>query len=251
MDSKERFSNRVDTYVLYRPSYPKEALDYLYGPVGFTPESEIADIGAGTGIFSRLLLERGSRVLAVEPNGAMREAAEKTLGDEPRYQSVAATAEETGLPDGAVDHITCAQSFHWFDRTAARKEFHRILKPGGKVALIWNSRLTGGTPFLEGYESLLHRYGTDYEKVGHKNLSEATLASFFKEHSMQRVVFPYRQLFDLEGLRGRLASSSYTPAPGQPNHEPMMMALDDLFNRTQQDGTVSFDYETEIYWGEV
>lgn len=250
MNSKERFSNRVDTYVKYRPSYPKEAIGYLYDIVGLRPSSEVADIGAGTGIFSRLLLAQGSNVTAVEPNQAMREAAEKVLGGEPNFRAVSGSAEATGLQDHSFDFIVCAQAFHWFDRSAAQSEFRRILKPGGKVVLIWNSRLTHGTPFLEEYDRLLHTFGTDYE-VSHKNISQETLLSFFKEGGLQEARFTIRQLFDFEGLSGRLLSSSYIPVPGHPSYKPMMRELRNLFDRNKQDGKVSFDYETEVFWGGV
>lgn len=249
MNNTDRFTDRADIYAKYRPSYPEEALDYLYGPVGFRTGSQIADVGAGTGLFTALLLKRGSEVSAVEPNGSMREELIRSRGGEKGLRVVEGTAEHTGLPDGSVDFVTCAQSFHWFDRPAAKREFGRILRPGGQAVLIWNSRLMSGTPFLEGYEALLRQFGTDYHVVSHKNISETDLRPFFREMKVAR--FPYRQLFDLEGLAGRVMSSSYCPLPGHPNYEPMMEALRTLFDSTQQDGTVSFDYETEIYWGEV
>jgi ubiquinone/menaquinone biosynthesis C-methylase UbiE len=251
MDSKERFSSRVGAYVKYRPSYPAEAISYLYDTVGFRPEDEIADIGAGTGIFSKLLLACGSRVIAVEPNQAMREAAVEELGHHAHYRAVSGAAEATGLPDSSVNHIVCAQSFHWFDRGAARLEFRRILKPGGKAVLIWNSRLLEGTPFLEEYEQLLLVYGTDYEKVRHKNISEEALASFFQPGGIRVARFSIRQLLNLEELGGRLQSSSYAPQAGHPNYVPMMAELENIFERNQQNGVVSFDYETEVFWGEV
>lgn len=252
MDSKERFSNRVDTYVKYRPSYPKEAIDYLYDVAGLSAESEVADIGAGTGIFSRLLLERGiRRVTAVEPNQEMREAAEQALGRDPRFRAWPGAAEATGLPDGSIDFIVCAQAFHWFDRSAAQTEFRRILKLGGKAALIWNARLTHGTPFLESYERLLYQFGTDYAQVNHRNVPREALLAFFKEGGMREARFGNRQVCDWEGLKGRLLSSSYCPVPGHPNHEPLMEALRRLFDRSEQGGTVAIEYETEIYWGEV
>lgn len=251
MNSKERFSDRVDKYVKYRPSYPQDAIAYLYNIVGFRPDSEIADIGAGTGIFSKLLVERGSHVIAVEPNLAMREAAEKELGREPNYRSVSGSAEATGLPDGSVDFIVCAQAFHWFDRSAAQYEFYRILKPGGKAVLIWNSRLTQGTPFLEEYEQLLQKFGTDYEKVKHTNISKESLFSFFKDGGPQEVRFTNGQSFDFEQLRGRLLSSSYSPLQGHPNYEPMMADLRNLFDRNNRDGKVVFEYETQVFWGEI
>lgn len=251
MDSKERFSNRVDSYVKFRPTYPVEALDYLDRTVGMSPRCTVADIGAGTGIFTELLLDRGIEVAAVEPNPAMREAAESWLGGRERVRFVAGSAEETGLPGDSVDIIVCAQAFHWFDRAAAQIEFRRVLKPGGKVVLIWNSRLTQGTPFLEGYEHLLRAYANDYKEVQHKNISPDVLALFFKEGSMKVARFSNRQEFDFEGLKGRLLSSSYAPLPGQPNHKPMMAELQQLFDRTETEGKVSFDYETEVFWGEV
>jgi SAM-dependent methyltransferase len=209
----------------------------------------VADIGAGTGIFSRLLLERGCRVTAVEPNQAMREAAESTLGDLPEFTAVPGTAEATGLPDQSIQFIVCAQSFHWFDQAAARSEFKRILRPGGKAALIWNSRLTHGTPFLEEYEQLLQTFGTDYTRINHKNISRGSLASFFKEGEMNEARFKNRQVFDFEGLKGRLLSSSYSPVPGDPSYQPMMIELLEIFERNERNGRIFFDYETELFWG--
>ncbi|MFC5532616.1 class I SAM-dependent methyltransferase [Cohnella yongneupensis] len=251
MDNTNRFTDRVETYVKYRPSYPPEAIDYLYDTVGLRAGGEVADVGAGTGKFTRLLCERGSLVAAVEPNDAMREAAEETLGGMPGFRAVPGTAEDTLLPDGSVDHVVCAQAFHWFDREKTKAEFQRILRPGGKVALIWNSRLTQGTPFLEAYDRLLHTFGIDYARVGHKNISEEALALFFQPGDMRVARFPSGQLLDYEALSGRLLSSSYSPMPGHPNYEPMMAELRAIFDRCNENGLVSFDYETEVFWGEV
>ncbi|SFB02273.1 Methyltransferase domain-containing protein [Cohnella sp. OV330] len=251
MENKERFTDRVETYVKYRPSYPAAAIDYLYGEAGLRRDSQVTDIGAGTGIFSRLLLERGTPVTAVEPNRAMREEAERSLEGYPGFKAVNGAAEQTGLPDASADFIVSAQAFHWFDQAAAKREFHRLLRPAGKAALIWNTRLTSGTPFLEAYEALLLRLGTDYATVNHRNITPEQLAAFFEPGTKGEARFPNRQLFDFDGLSGRLRSSSYTPVPGHPNYEPMMRDLRDIFDLYQQDGYVSFDYETEIYWGEV
>jgi ubiquinone/menaquinone biosynthesis C-methylase UbiE len=250
-DNKTRFTNRVDAYVKYRPSYPKDAIDYLYDTVGFKPESEVADIGAGTGIFSKLILERGSHVTAVEPNQAMREAAEKMLIGKSRYRSVTGSAEATQLQSHSVDFIVTAQAFHWFDQAAAQIEFRRILRKRGKAVLIWNSRLRKGSSFLEEYEQLLNKFGTDYAKVNHSNISKEALVAFYKEGEMKEARFKFSQEVDFEGLSGRLLSSSYIPVLGHPSHEPMMAELRSLFERNSQDGKVIIDYETEVFWGEV
>ncbi|QKS48712.1 class I SAM-dependent methyltransferase (plasmid) [Paenibacillus cellulosilyticus] len=251
MNSKERFSNRVDAYVKYRPSYPPEAIAHLYDTIGFGKDSIIADVGAGTGKFSELLLSQGSHVIAVEPNNEMREAALQKLGANPHFQAVSGSAEETGLPDQSVDFVVCAQAFHWFDRIAARQEFARILKPGGQVVLIWNSRIISGTPFRESYDRLLHTYGIDYAKLMHKNISPTDLAAFYAPKPMAEARFIYGQSFDFDGLSGRLHSSSYAPTPDHPNFEPMMKELRAIFDQNEQDGLVPFEYETEIYWGEL
>lgn len=251
MNSKERFSDRVHAYVKYRPSYPVAAIDYLYDVIGMKRESTIADIGAGTGIFAELLLERGNPVIGVEPNTEMREVAVATLAEEPNFEVSSGSAEATELPDESVDYITCAQAFHWFDQQATRSEFKRILKPEGKVILIWNSRLTTGTSFLEQYEQLLHDYGTDYTKVNHKNISAEKLEPFFKKDTMELAKFGNRQVFDWEGLRGRLESSSYVPSSDNPRYNDMIDQLKRIFEQNQHEGVVFFDYETEVFWGEV
>lgn len=246
----ERFSSRVDTYVRARPSYPPEALDLLAERCGLAPRAVVADVGSGTGILTRLLLERGATVFAVEPNAAMRAAAEGALGSSPGFTSVAATAEATTLPDRSVDLVTAAQAYHWFDPGPTRREFARILRPGGWVALIWNDRRTGGTPFLEAYERLLLTHGTDYASVNHRRISEDELQAFFGAAPLQRASFPYRQIFDLAGLQARLLSSSYTPAPGLPGHDEMLEALAAIFTQHQVDGHVQLDYDTLVYYGQ-
>lgn len=251
MNNKERFTDRVDNYVKYRPAYPVDAIDFLYEKLGFRSDSVIADLGAGTGIFSKLLLERGSMVIGVEPNEAMRGAAVKALGDSERYRASEGSAEETGLPPHSVDFIVCAQSYHWFDKELAKAEFQRILKPGGKVVLIWNSRKISGTPFLEQFERLLLTYGTDYEKVAHKSISLNTLRPYFADGGPTLDTFSIEQLLDLDALKGRLMSSSYSPTPGHPRFESMMKELEVIYRSNESDGVVTMEYVTELYWGNV
>jgi ubiquinone/menaquinone biosynthesis C-methylase UbiE len=127
-DSTQRFSNRVEQYARYRPSYPESLIDFLIEKCALGSDAEIADIGSGTGLFSQLLLDRGLKVHAIEPNNEMREEAEKTLASFSEFQSGNGTAEQTGLANKSIDLITSAQALHWFDRKKARQEFERLLK---------------------------------------------------------------------------------------------------------------------------
>jgi SAM-dependent methyltransferase len=244
----QRFSSRVENYVRFRPGYPVELIDLLRRECGLTADSVVADVGSGTGKLTELLLQSGCAVLAVEPNREMREAGERLLSAFPRFTSVAAPAEETTLSERSVDLVTAGQAFHWFDRPRARAEFARILKPGGQVMLIWNDRRTESTPFLIAYEKLLRDFATDYAQVNHRNIDLAALREFFGGEP-QLKIFPYSQRFDFAGLKGRLLSSSYAPEQGQPRHEPMIERLRQVFDAHQQDGEVSFDYDTLVYFG--
>lgn len=246
-----RFSDRVENYARFRPSYPAEMISFLEKTLPLSAGTRVADIGSGTGILSRLFLERGYTVLGVEPNREMRAAAEQLLASYRTFTSVDARAEATGLPAGSIDLVVAAQAFHWFDAQEARREFQRILKPHGRVALIWNVRITTGTPFARDYEKLLLRYAIDYRQVDHRRVDEAALGRFFHPNNFSHARFSNSQEFDLEGLTGRLLSSSYAPLSGHPNHEPMIRQLNHIFNHYQQRGLVSFNYTTEVFWGKL
>jgi SAM-dependent methyltransferase len=250
-DSKERFSDRVENYIRYRPSYPPEVLELLRSGCGLTPQSVVADIGSGTGILSQLFLRDDNRVFGVEPNAEMRSAGERLLGEYKTFTSVPGSAEQTTLADATVDLIAAGQSFHWFDRSRARTEFQRILKRGGWVVILWNNRLTDATPFLRAYEDLLLRCGTDYAQIDHKNITEDALREFFGHGGFQRKLIPNEQVFDFDGLRGRALSSSYVPAGPHPMHAPFMRELTAIFERHNRDGRVAFAYETQIYYGRL
>ncbi|MDB5056038.1 MAG: methyltransferase [Bacilli bacterium] len=251
MDSKKRFSNRVENYIKYRPSYPKEAINFLYVNLGFNEKSIIADIGSGTGIFTKLLLERGSKVVAIEPNKEMRNAAEVQLNEHHNFVSINGTAEDTQLEVQSVDYIVSAQSFHWFDRRLAKIEFSRILRPSGKVILIWNNRRTDQNAIDRAYENLLSTYGKDYAQVRHTNINENDLRAFFKDGIYTKKSFENHQDFDFDGLSGRMLSSSYIPMPDETNHNEMMEKLKIIFNEYNESGKVTIAYDTEIYYGEA
>jgi len=248
-DSTQRFTDRVSDYVKYRPGYPREIVTFLHSTGGLADGAQVADIGAGTGISARLFLDAGHPVVAVEPNQAMRAAADEWLKDYAGYTSVAGTGEATSLDSASVDLVIAAQAFHWFDPIAARQEFARILRPHGLIALMWNSRLLDGTPFLAGYEALLRRFSDDYQSVSERYGDDASMAVWFGDRLAHTARMPNAQRLDFDGLKGRLMSSSYAPKAGHPNHEPMLAALRELFDRTARDGTVDFVYETLVYVG--
>jgi SAM-dependent methyltransferase len=258
-DSTRRFSSRVENYVKYRPSYPAEVVAQLAAECGLTPAASVADIGSGTGLLAELFLKNGNHVFGVEPNREMRQAGERLLGGYASFTSVDGTAEATTLRDASVDLITAGQAFHWFDRQPARAEFARILRPpstgsgqaGGWVALVWNERRVGTTPFLEAYERLLRSYGGEYEKLNHRQVDQAAIAAFFAPGTFRIASFENRQVFDYEGVKGRLLSSSYTPEPGHPQHQPMLDELASIVGAHQVDGTVTFEYDTNVYFGQL
>lgn len=249
-DPTQRFSSRVENYVRYRPGYPPEVLELLRRECGLTVGSIVADIASGTGNLTRMFLENGNRVFGVEPNADMRKAGEQLLADYPRFTSVAGTAEATTLPDRSVDIITAAQAAHWFDREKARREFIRILRPGGWTVLVWNERRTDSSAFLRAYEAMLLAHGTDYQEVRHERTT-AEISGFFAPSPYHEQVFELVQEFDYPALEGRLLSSSYTPQPGHPNYEPMLNELRRIFETHQVKGCVSFEYDTRVYYGKL
>lgn len=247
MDPTRRFTDRVEDYVRFRPGYPDAVLDVLAAGCGLAPGATVADLGAGTGQLTRLLVARGCRVYAVEPNDAMRAALAKAFGRVRSVEAVAGRAEATGLPDASVDVVTAAQAFHWFDVPAARSECRRILRPGGGVALVWNIRDVEASPFMREYEALVQEYSIDRDASRRVHGRPEDVAAFFGGSGPTLRKLPNAQVFDFEGLKGRLLSSSYAPAAGHPRHEPMLAALRALFGAHAENGTVRFAYATEVW----
>jgi SAM-dependent methyltransferase len=246
-DPTIRFSDRAHCYAKYRPGYPEELLAYLQRLVPLP--AFVADIGSGTGILTRQLLDLRYTVYAVEPNEPMRSEAEKALNRYSGFHSVNGRAEATGLPDRAVDIVTCAQAFHWFDREKSRSEFRRIVKPGGATALIWNERRDDLSEVGREYNDLLDRVIPGYRKLNHRRVRAEDIGAFFAPNDVELVSFRNFQDLDREGFIGRLLSSSYVPNFGQPGHQEIVDAAEQIFARHQDGGKVTIEYETKLYLG--
>lgn len=245
-NSTIRFSDRVSDYIKYRPHYPEEVVPYLEGEWHISPGSHVADVGSGTGISGKLFLEKGYTVTGIEPNEAMREASVTYLQGYYRFHTVSASAEATTLPDNSIDVIMAAQAFHWFDTGAVKREFKRILKPGGLIVLMWNERLTA-SDFERKYDDLITRHAIDYVQIDHRNMDREHIERFFAPNQCRLKTFPNFQDFDFEGLKGRLMSSSYIPKEGAPGYEAMIHELRTLFDRYQSRGMIRITYDTKVY----
>lgn len=249
MKTTERFTNRVENYIKYRPAYPAEVLELFRKEMNLQTSSVVADIGSGTGISAKLFLENGNPVYGVEPNRAMREASLKILADYPNFTAVDGTSEATALENKSVDLVVAAQSFHWFDGEKTRDEFKRILRGGGFVALMWNERQLDSTDFLREYEHFLNHFATDYNEVRHENTDAEIIGDFFQK-AFSKAAFRNSQILDLEGFKGRVKSSSYTPAEEHPLYAPMIAELERLFAKHEENGKIEILYDTNIYYGQ-
>jgi ubiquinone/menaquinone biosynthesis C-methylase UbiE len=244
MQPLDRFSDRAVDYACYRPSYPLAAIATILHNLGDPDHLMAADIGAGTGISARLLADQGVQVWAVEPNEAMQRAA----AAHPRVTWQVGTAEKTGLPDTSVDLVTCFQAFHWFDPEASLSEFHRILKPSGRLALVWNNR-DRTDPLTAGYSDLVKQLSKHHPAEERLGAEQALQESQGFDH-LQHQTFSYKQAMDLAGLVGRAQSVSYISKDPQ-TQQALMVGLQALYEQwADAQGLVYLAYRTEVFLAE-
>ena len=269
-----RFTNRVENYMKYRPGYPQAIIELLERECNLTTASLIADVGSGTGRLTELFLNHGNRVSGIEPDSEMRVAAEYLLGKNPRFTSVAATAEATTLEDHSVDFVIAGQAFHWFEREQAKNEFLRILVPGGWVVLVWNRQPTAGTPFLTALERFWQTYLTHEGLQGAGRLQDfdalpkqanvvnawrgdpqrmhrELIEPFFWPGTWKQAHFANPQSYDFAALKGRVWSAAIAPDEGHPYYAEMLADLTAIFQQYQVNGTVTVAYETEVFYGRL
>ena len=241
MNPQDRFSDRAADYAKYRPSYPAVAIDSILEGLDNPSQLVAADIGAGTGISSRLLAERGIRVLAIEPNAEMRQAALP----HPLVEFHDDTAEHTNLLNASVDLVVCFQSFHWFDPKPTLVEFRRILKPNGRLAVVWNDR-DREDKFTQSYTRLVQIASNNHPAESRLVSVDPLLASPLFPN-VRCHTFAYRQELDLDGLIGRVMSVSYIPRSGLA-HQQLVSDLKELYTRSRdQNGSVYLVYRTSVY----
>lgn len=238
-----RFSDRVEDYVKYRPSYPAAAIDKILE--NFTLPITAADIGAGTGISSRLLSARGVKVIAIEPNAEMRNAGIRDATSLVEWQD--GTAENTNLPEKSIDLVTCFQAFHWFTPEPTLSEFRRILKPQGKLAVVWNNR-DENDEFTAEYSKIVREASNNSPAEARmKSVEPLTKTTYFKK--FQEYNFVYQQELDKSGLIGRAMSVSYLPKTGEA-YEKVVDDLENLYQRFKNEkGFVYMTYCTSVHLG--
>jgi SAM-dependent methyltransferase len=241
------FSGKVADYVASRPGYPAALFDALAQCGALPAHAEVADIGAGTGLLTLPLLQRGHRVTAVEPNDEMRLACDHWLGARPGYRSLGGRAEATGLPDTSVDLITAAQAFHWFDIEPARREALRILRPAGQVALIWNDRV-GSDPLQVALDAVFAEFGGTRRSamLAHEDRSQVPL---FFGGTPQEVHFDHEHRLDAAGLLSLVFSRSYMPPRDSDAGQRAVQAVHAVFEHFANAGHVAMRYRTVLMLG--
>jgi len=251
LDSTLRFTDRVDAYVAARPGYPDAIASLLVRELALPAGATVADIGCGTGLSCVPFLRARFRVMGVEPNDAMRAAGERFLAGQGDFRSVAGTAETTTLADASVDLVIAAQAAHWFDLARARTEALRILRRPAWAALIWNDRVSTGSPFAEGYEAMMREFGVEYLKIGHRQGPEVTVTPYFGHTEYREQTFTNTTQLDFPTLVARVESVSYMPQPDTPTYAPMVAQLRRLFDASAQNEKVAIDYLTRVFFGEL
>lgn len=251
MTAINKFTGKAGVYSKYRPCYPEDYIDYLITINSLGTGSVVADIGSGTGIFSRQLLDRGLAVFAVEPNADMRHEAGQLLGSYPSFTPVNGKAEDTTLEGGCADLVTAAQAFHWFNHGKFKAECKRILKKGAKVALVWNNR-DDACELVRENEEICKEYCPDYiASSGGIFAIQGVFEEFFKGGAYEFKTFRNDEQYDLEGFIGRNLSGSYAPKEGDDKYIPFLEELTALFGKYKNDGRIILQSITRSYLGNV
>lgn len=243
LNPTSRFSDRTADYVKHRPSYPRQIIDAVIEGLGEPESLHAADIGAGTGISSRLLADRGVNVAAVEPNHAMREAC--AANPHPRITLINASAEATTLPNASQNAVFCAQAFHWFKPDAALAEFRRILKPRGRCAIAWNLG-DDADPVVRRYYDIVFNASDEARAVSTARHYDDPFAARTDWSPEPVIRASFVESYDLEALFGRARSASYVPRQG-PAWERVRTQLESLWQDHQAGGRIAMTYRCTLF----
>jgi SAM-dependent methyltransferase len=237
--ARRGFASAARVYEESRPGYPDDAIGWLAENLEVASGRTVVDLAAGTGKLTRLLTPTGATVIAIEPVHEMRESLERITPD---ADARAGTAERTGLPGASADAITVAQAFHWFDGPAALAEIHRILRPGGRLALVWNVRDLDD-PVQRAIEDLFapHRGDAPSHRSGQWRaaLDETDLFRTAERHE-----FPNIQTIDTDTLVRRVASTSFIADLPEPERRGVLDGAREIAE--SQPHRFAFPYTTEI-----
>lgn len=237
------FSERATDYAVSRPDYPAALFEVLKMNCPPNKGAVVADIGAGTGQLTQGLLKSGYRVVAVEPNAEMRDASNFRLGETDGYSSISGCAESIPLESASIDLITVAQAFHWFEVERARIEFLRVLRDGGRVALIWNDRVLED-PLHAALDEVFSRFGGAKRAalVAHEDRSD--VPRFFGSTQPKQFVWPHDHYLDREGLLSLVFSRSYIPGRNTPDGPVIADRVRKIFSHFADNETVKVRYRT-------
>ncbi|SMY11569.1 class I SAM-dependent methyltransferase [Brevibacterium jeotgali] len=250
-DATTRFTGLARIYDRFRPGYPAECLGWLADTLRLGTSSQVADIGAGTGKMSEELVYQGIRTIAVEPNRDMLGILEAKAATTSLLTAMHATAEDTQLPDASIALVTAGQSFHWFDQAAFRAECRRILSPGGKVALVWNSRRRDSEFTRATADAFRRHIGGFPGFSGDHSVSAADFDAFFEPDGYEYREFPHDQMLTFDEFLGRNLSATYAPREDDPAHGPLVADLRALFDAYREDDMVRFPLTTRLFVGGV
>ncbi|MGF1448134.1 MAG: class I SAM-dependent methyltransferase [Opitutales bacterium] len=250
-DPAQRYKRRGNEFAPFREVFPPAVFNLFHDACGLEPGSPVADVSSADGNFSRLLLERGYRVFAVERLAWLREMAQQELGDNPSFECLRGRTDATTLADSSMEAAVVCGPLPWQEIFNAREEFRRILQPGGWLFLVRNVHGSADAELLQSFDNLLVEFGTDYRAAGNGPVTAKDFENFFGHRQFEHCLFPNAQTMNWESFKGRLLASCYAPGPGHPDCPPMLRRLRQIYEAHQSYSEVHLPYDTAVTFGRM